>query len=83
MASTKKVSDKAIEAIRNGSLEEAAKNMAIALVETFEEEGYQSSTMKDLISLMVLLRGFQQDSQIGEGENAVDDWILTVEQRNK
>ena len=83
MAKTKEVSEKAIEAIRNGSLEEAAKNMAIALVETFEEESYQSSTMKDLISLMVLLRGFQQDSQTGAGENAVDDWILTVEKRNK
>jgi SOS response regulatory protein OraA/RecX len=83
MAKTKEVSEKAIEAIRNGSLEEAAKNMAIALVETFEEQSYQSSTMKDLISLMVLLRGFQQDSQTGAGENAVDDWILTVEKRNK
>ena len=79
MAKTKEVSEKAIEAIRNGSLEEAAKNMAIA----FEEQSYQSSTMKDLISLMVLLRGFQQDSQTGAGENAVDDWILTVEKRNK
>ena len=57
--------------------------MAIALVETFEEQSYQSSTMKDLISLMVLLRGLQQDSQTGAGENAVDDWILTVEKRNK
>ncbi len=83
MAKTKEVSEKAIEAIRNGSLEEAAKNMAIALVQTFEEQSYQSSTMKDLISLMVLLRGFQQDSQTGAGENAVDDWILTVEKRNK
>ena len=38
MAKTKEVSNKAIEAIRNGSLEEAAKNMAIALVETLKRK---------------------------------------------
>ena len=79
MARTKTETNRAIKSLKASELEGAARHLAIALIQNFEEKEFAQANMKDLNSLLSLLRSLQTDTKVEEGTmSRVDEWILHV-----
>tara|TARA_R110002012_G_scaffold106347_1_gene247613 strand:+ start:623 stop:880 length:258 start_codon:yes stop_codon:yes gene_type:complete len=79
MARTKTETNRAIKSLKASELEEATRHLAIALIQNFEEKEFAQANMKDLNSLLSLLRSLQTDTKVEEGTmSRVDEWILHV-----
>ena len=79
MARTKTETNRAIKSLKASELEEATRHLAIALIKNFEDKEFAQANMKDLNSLLSLLRSLQTDSNVVDGTmSRVDEWILHV-----
>jgi|TARA_R100001463_G_scaffold4434_6_gene16638 hypothetical protein len=66
----------AITAIKKGDFEKSLQLICATLIEKFEEDGWKTAKVQDLISMMVLLRGAQIKDE--QGVSPVDQWLVSV-----
>lgn len=69
----------AVRAIKKGQFEKTICLIVAALIQKFDDDGWENAKISDLVQLLVLLRGIMIKNESGQAP--VDEWILSVSKR--
>tara|TARA_R110000824_G_scaffold45602_1_gene131819 strand:+ start:1101 stop:1409 length:309 start_codon:yes stop_codon:yes gene_type:complete len=69
----------AIRSIKKGEFEKSVALIIASMIKKFDEEGWKTAKLSDLIQLLILLRGVMTKNQ--EGKSPIDEWLISVSKR--
>jgi hypothetical protein len=67
----------AVRELKKGNFEKSIVLVIASLIQHFEETGWKSARVSDLISMLVLLRGTQVKAE--NGSSPVDNWLVSIQ----